>query len=362
MLLKINFTVLLLLSFGIVLSAQTISVKEVARLETKIKQTPDDFETRSKLISYYGQGKTLADKKSLQRHRLGLIQSNPQKASSSMLGIWWSDDKNKPEYIELRNEWLKQLAKFKTDYEVRVNAGDFMTLTEPLLAEKIFLEGEAIDANIFWYPLRLLGIYNSKYEELLSNAEINDEPLKEEDTKPLLAKIIAQTHKGVSALENYNEPTKDELLRKFLAFRAMRSLDLGDSKGAYDAAHELHKNLAETKPKYYLYEYFRIVLSVKGRSQLMEGNLVKAKEYLFDSLNILENTENLPPIIDTKFIEELLVKEGAQDVLQYLKLCEKLNLENDDRKIIKKWRTLLLSGRVPKFSEYRNNIESILLL
>ena len=107
MLKKFIFSAMFLLSFGNVLPAQTISVKEAAQLEIKIAQTPDDYDTRSKLLSYYQQGKTLADKKSLQKHRLGLIQNNPQKASYVILGVWVIEDKNKAEFIELKKEWLK---------------------------------------------------------------------------------------------------------------------------------------------------------------------------------------------------------------------------------------------------------------
>ena len=127
---KIKLTIFWLLIFGTVLSAQTLSPKDVAELEAKLRQAPADFETRSKLINHFAQGKTLAEQKSLQRHRLGLIQNNPQKASSYLLGLWFGEDEKKPEYAELKNEWLKQIAKFKTDSEVRLNAVDFLSTDE----------------------------------------------------------------------------------------------------------------------------------------------------------------------------------------------------------------------------------------
>ncbi|MEP6902925.1 MAG: hypothetical protein ABJA66_14320 [Actinomycetota bacterium] len=362
MLQRITFTVLFLLGFGIVLSAQTISLNEVAQLEKTITQNPADSETRLKLISYYQQGKTLAAKKSLQKHRVGLIQNNPQTSNYTFFGIWMSENKNNPEYFELKNEWLKQLAKFKTDSKVRLNAGDFLTLAEPLLAEKIFREGETIDPDFFWFPLRLIEIYNSKYEDLKSKGEINEETVKEDDVKPILEKIVAETQSGLKALETADEATKNENERKFLAMQATKSLELGDSKTAYQAAHKLHKNLVETKPQVYLYEYFCIVESVKGRAALMDGNLDEAKVHLFEPIKASQSIGTLPPIIDIRFIEELLIKEGAENILKYLQLCEKLNLEDDDKKIIKKWENLLLKGRIPNFSEYRNTIENILIL
>ena len=76
---RINLTIFLLLIFGSALFAQTLPPKEVAEFEAKLKQSPGDVELRGKLILHYQPGKTLADQKSLQRHRLALIQNNPQK-------------------------------------------------------------------------------------------------------------------------------------------------------------------------------------------------------------------------------------------------------------------------------------------
>jgi hypothetical protein len=362
MLKKFIFSAMFLLSFGNVLPAQTISVKEAAQLEIKIAQTPDDYDTRSKLLSYYQQGKTLADKKSLQKHRLGLIQNNPQKASYVILGVWVIEDKNKAEFIELKKEWLKQLSKFKTDSEVRLNAADFLSVPESEMAEKIYLEGETMDADFFWFPLRLLEFYNSKLDELELNSELYDKPVNEADRKLLLAKIVAQTQKGIAALEKQDTPTRNELTRKFLANQAVKSLELGDTKTANQAAVELSRNLIETKPQTGLYEYYRVAESVKGRVLLKVGNLAGAKERLFSSITSITDMEGLPPIVDVRFVEELLIKEGAENVLKYLKLCENLNLEEDDRATIKKWQNLLLRGKVPKFSEYSFTIEKILIL
>ena len=178
----------------------------------------------------------------------------------------------------------------------------------------------------------------------------------------MLEKIVAQTQKGIDALDKQETPSKNDLTRKFLANRALKSLELGDTKTANQAAVELTKNLVETKPETGLYEYFRLAESVKGRVHLKTGNLTEAKERLFFSITSVKDVENLPAIVDVRFIEELLIREGAENVLKYLKLCENLNLEEDERTMIKKWQDLLLKGKIPKFSEYPYPIEKIIAL
>ena len=355
---KIKLTIFWLLIFGTVLSAQTLSPKDVAELEAKLRQAPADFETRSKLINHFAQGKTLAEQKSLQRHRLGLIQNNPQKASSYLLGLWFGEDEKKPEYAELKNEWLKQIAKFKTDPEVRLNAVDFLSTDESPLAEKILLEGEALEAGNYIYPHRLMKLYNARLFDLEIDMDIRETPPTEADRQAIIKKIIAQARKGLDALKSADESAQAEYSRKFLAAMAINYLELRDPKTAYETAHQLHKNLTEAAAEPFLYEYFRIVQSVKGRARLMEGNLVEARKYLLGSIEITENTEKLPSIVDTKFCEELLVKEGAENVIKYLELCQRLDLDEDERKILQKWLALLRDGRIPKFSDYRNNIDA----
>lgn len=355
---KIKFIIFLLLIFAPALSAQTITPKEVAELETKVRQSPDDVETRGKLISHYQQGKTLADQKSLQRHRLGLIQNNPQKTNSYLLGFWFGEDEKKPEYTELKNEWLRQIAKYKTDADVRLNAVDFLATNEAPLAEKILLEGETLDAGNYKFPYRLMKLYSTNLWETELDMEIKDNAPTEADRKAIINKIIAQTRKGLDALKDEEEAVQSEYTRKFRAVMALNYLELRDPKQAYETAHLLHENLLKANDEPFLYEYFRIVLSVKGRARLMEGNLVEARKYLLESIEINENTENFPSIVDTRFCEELLVKEGAANVLKYLELCEKLGLDEDERKMLKKFQTQLKDGRIPKFSDYRNSIDA----
>lgn len=354
---KLKFTIFLLVICGTLLHAQTITPKEVAELEAKVRQSPDDVEMRGKLILHYQQGKTTADQKSLQRHRLALIQSNPQKTSSYLLGIWVGEETKKPEYTELKNEWLRQLAKFKTDPEVRLNVVEFLSVNEAAQAEKILLEGETIDAGNYMYPYRLMKLHSTQLWEMELDMDMQEKSPTEADRKALLNKIIAQSRKGLEALKDKDEAEQTEYSRKFLAVMAINYLELRDPKSAYETAHLLHKNLTEAGAEPFLYEYFRVVLSVKGRARLMEGNLEEARKYLLGSIEINENTSNYQSIVDTRFCEELLVKEGAATVIKYLELCEKLGLDEDERKILKKFQRQLREGRIPKFSEYRNNVD-----
>ena len=356
---KIIFTILTLIFCAVASAAQSLPPKEVAELEAKIRQTPADVDVRAKLILHYQQGTTPADQKALQRHRLALIQNNPQKAPAYLIGLWITDeDSKKPEYIELRAEWFRQLAKFKTDAEVRLNVVEFLSVTEASQAEKLLVEGESIDAGNHLYPYRLMKFYTSRLWELELDMDFGENKPTETDRKALINKIIAQTQKGLDALKDKEEGVRAEYSRKFMAVMAINYLELREPKRAFETAQALLKNLTEASSEPFLYEFFRIVQSVKGRARLMEGNLVEARKYLLESIEINENTENLPSIVDTRFCEELIVREGAATVLKYLELCEKLGLDEDERKLLKKFQAQLKDGRIPKFSDYRNNIDA----
>ncbi|HYP51635.1 MAG TPA: hypothetical protein VEQ34_11895, partial [Pyrinomonadaceae bacterium] len=129
--------------------------KTAAEAEARLKkipdaqQTPDDVSIRIELIEYYDRRETPEAKKAVQEHRLWLVRHRPEKMYYRELG-WWlkEEDLKNPDYIALKNEWLRQISLKKTNDKIRLSAAQFLKGGEAALAEKILREGQQINPNL----------------------------------------------------------------------------------------------------------------------------------------------------------------------------------------------------------------------
>jgi hypothetical protein len=342
-----------------------LSPKEVVRLEAVLKTKPDDFEARTRLIEHYEVGKILADEKSLQSHRVAIIRNNALEFSNdnqsllrTYLGYWFTEDAKKPEYVELRNEWLKQIEQDKENDNIRSNAAAFIAHVELETAEKILRDGKAIHPSTLFSD-QLIDIYEAEYHRQMivqrsryTDAEgIND---SEASLKVILPKLAAEATFGLQVIEKEKDETWNDLYKpKFLASLAKAAFEIGETKKAGEAANDLLKILGD--PKLIELgnntEYFQIAMSIAGRAELKNGSLAKAKSYLLDSIPLANNENFASAKIDIKFIEEMFAKGGGEIVIEYLQLYKKLDLDEDSRAVINRWEAQIRQGKVPNFND-----------
>lgn len=328
-----------------------LTAKEISDLEGKLKTDPTGIEAREKLINYYKERETPANKKIVQRHRLAMIENNPQNASVLHLGAWFQDEFEKPEYIELKNAWLKQISLNKKDKNIRFQAASFVEYELPL-AEKILKEGQTLDPNDYEYSLKLIELYDSPF-----TGDYNDtEEIRYNNRIATLKKIVAEAQNALGLLRKAENSDVTSLeIRKMLAISAKYALETGNLELAKKSADELIVKSGDPKmlagsifePDV---DNFQIANSVLGRIALRAGNLEKAREYLFNSLLMIDDEKNTYPKIDAPFLEEMLVRNGSKNVIEYLQLFVKSkHFEESDKQGVREIITKLNRGKVPNF-------------
>ncbi len=326
-----------------------LTVKEAAALEEKLKQTPDDADARKNLIFYYTVKETPATKIALQRHRVALVQNNPEAATAAFLGIWFDEGKEKADYTAIKNVWLKQIAADKLNNKIRFNALEFFNIhIESDLVEKLLKDGQALDPDNLEFPERLVEFYNNQFDNLPIDA---DEP----KTKILLNKIVAEAKNGLAKIdkEEYDTAIEKRAREMFLISNAKAFFELADFNNAGAAVGQLLDSLG--KPEDLedddAVEKFQIAMSIAGRIELRKGNATKAREYLLSAVNRVQKERIYNPKVDVRFLEEFVVSDGKRSVLEYLQQLELFDLPEEIQTNIKKWQSMLSKGKFPDFDD-----------
>lgn len=331
-----------------------LTAKEIVDLEAKVKTKPDDSEARIKLVNYYAERESAADKKSLQKHRLALIENNAQSDYTLPLGLWTEDERQTPEYVQLKNAWLKRIELDKPNRRVRFNAAYFLD-GEKELAEKILVEGKALAPADFEYSIKLVEFY----EDSMSINYGENEETRLNKRLAVLRKIIAEAQTALGLLKKAEdaETVADEI-RKMLVASAKYALETGDLALAKKSAEEIIAQSGDSQSLANGFgdsgiESFQIANSVLGRIALRAGNVEKAREYLMNAILLIDDESNIYPKLDAPFLEEMLVRNGSKNVLEYLELFLKSkHLEDSDKGVVKEMILLLNRGTLPVFSDY----------
>ncbi|HEX8247647.1 MAG TPA: hypothetical protein VF599_05730 [Pyrinomonadaceae bacterium] len=321
------------------------------------QHAPDDIDIRIELIEYYERKDTPEAKKAAQPHRLWLVRNRPERPYYRELGWWMSEeDLKNPDYIALKEEWLKQVNLKKTNDKIRLGAARFLFQNEDALAEKLLKEGQQINPNLYDYYERLMEIYEYRFNTAVTDYEAAKANAREADIDAALRKLFVEGEKGLAVI------AKTELLARssdhfdLVVKLAAMALDLNELKKARAFAETaLNLNLKkdesdedsndggwfDTDKAIY---YGNTLL---GRVTLREGNTAKAKEHLSASLTFPEESEFKLQQIELDLAAELLAKGEKQAVLDYLARAEKLTIDEENIKIFRRWQRLIKRNSLP---------------
>lgn len=353
--------ILLIVSVSLAASAQDeiLTKAEAIKVEAKLKQNPADFNTRMRLIWFYQFKESAADKAALQRLRLDCVRFTPEHAPSafSCSGLWTADDVKKPDYVQIRNEWLRQIGLHKTEKTVLMNAFGFFVDSEPEIAEKILNDGKNLEP--FDPEFTNVQITNDKGNLSFYNNMVGIEEDATLNPKIDLAlkKIVASVKDGVERIDKKTEKTEEDLDYRsaFLAEGASAAFDLEDFKDASEMAELLLKSLSDVNKglsEYRNVKYFQIGMSVIGRIELRKGNVEKAREYLLNSLKLIAEDLTEAAGLDGKFLSEFLVVDGRRSVLEYLSILEKYQADSEDwKEFFVRFKSELAKGKNPNFDQ-----------
>jgi hypothetical protein len=310
------------------------------------QQTPDDLDIRIELIGYYDRKDTPEAKKAVQAHRLWLIRNRPERPYYNELGWWNEGNLNNPDYLALKEEWLKQVNLKKTNDKIRLGAARFLFQNEDAHAEKLLKEGQQINPNLYDYSERLIELYEYRFNGAVTDYESAKAGAKEADIDAALRKLFAESEKGLALI------AKDEMLARsseLVVRLGGIALDLNELKKARAFAEavlnekkdESGDGWRDTDKAIY---YGNALL---GRVALREGNTAKAREYLAASLTFPEDSDFELRELNLDLAAELLAKGEKQAVLDYLARAEKLTTDETNIKIFRRWQRLIKRDSFP---------------
>ena len=141
--------------------ARSLTVQQVAELESNVDKSPDEFDTRMRLVAFYSlaaakpEAIDLASIAARRKHVLWLIRFHPEHdlAGSPLARIHAGSSFpiSDPEgYAEGRKLWLAHTERSDADVSIFSNAAYFLEFTDKPLAEKMLLRAEQLQPDRFW--------------------------------------------------------------------------------------------------------------------------------------------------------------------------------------------------------------------
>lgn len=339
-----------------------ITAQRAIQLEAALKQNPNDAQLRKRLIHFYSNAagdfsvkntwKLREQKqKNVFEHYKWFVQNHPE-LSRKEVGLSATDlsvfNVRHPQYQELKSEWLKQVELRKGDSVVRLNAVDFFYLREWQVTENLLLEGEKIDAENYKLPLKLIEIYDDRFEESESDAE----------RKALLVKIFEHGERTLTLLKQERTEARDIERENLLLKLAKSAFELGNFEKAKAYATELILEFSDNSNDVKYAEAVHTGNIILGKVALSENNLAKAKEYLLIAARAPQHAHFKAIFPDLELARMLLAKEEKLVVMEYLKLCENLNDVNV--KMLQRWQREIAEGKIPSlsWSDFEMKIEA----
>lgn len=340
--------------FAVNKTEKVLTRRQIAQLESKLAQNPNDTATRLQILEHYNDyrakqspAKTAARFK----HRLWFVRNRPEMDDYEILGTFpWSDSSDAADYQALKTEWLKQIAANPNNVQIRLNAVQFMKRSESPAAEKILLEGRKFYPENYELPLALNELYQSR-------ADDSDNAAMPEIISENLLKAFETGDETLILLKTERSEERDEKRRALLTSLSKIALRLGKNDRAKQFSTELILDFGQNSAASGYEEATHTGNIVLGLIALRENDLTKAKQHLLIAIRApLRDENNYLTDIDTELAEKLFAKGEKTVVSEYLKLCENLgslkkypDLYEDKSKALKLWQEQIKQGATPSF-------------
>lgn len=311
-------------------SGQQMTPEERTALEEKVAKSPNDIESRTKILGYYFiKGRREPDAKSArQRHVVWLIENAPE---SEVLGLPYGqlDKALEPEGYERAGEaWLKIIKQAPNNLSVLKNASSFFLLQDRKLSEDLLLDGQTLAPKDPYWPGALGHLY------LLGLSNQPDGPARQATAE----KAYRQFEK---AYDLSNAIEKDALL-SYMAKTALAAGLLEDARAV--AERMLRADEPASWNQGNQIHHGNLIL---GQIALRKGNVDEAKSRLL----LAGKTTGSPQLNsfgpNMQLAKELLERSETAVVLEYFELCRKFWKSPHSQ--LDQWVEDVKANRIPNF-------------
>ncbi|MCW3100013.1 MAG: hypothetical protein JWL77_5631 [Chthonomonadaceae bacterium] len=305
--------------------------QEANKLERRLKQHPNDFDARERLIDYYTRvaPKTQATHTARVRHVLWIIQNQPasdfsRDANLNLIpgaGIG-EDDQQKAARI-----WKKQVSAHPRNARIIWNASNFFEVAELDYCIELLTQGQTLDPKDWRWPSKLASEYEYRmYQE--SGKQRHETAEKALASFERWYRVTSTVHENNSILPMLGESA-------FEAEEMDKARQYATKILRLSAQYDPDKQAAAIYQGNWLL----------GRLAVKSGDLEKAKSYLLASGRVSgsQGLKALGP--NMRLAKELLEKGEQQTVLDYFALCA----EYWKNPKLKQWTEEVKAGKIPDF-------------
>jgi hypothetical protein len=326
----------------------------VRRLEAKIAAAPDDAETRVRLLRHYMSWEvrqTPAVIKARTAHGLWFVKNRPETNTLRVYGIFGSaGSKDSPEYTTIRDEWLKQVDAQRSNKAVRLNAMDFVDVTEPEVAKQILKDGIAVDPAAYEFPFHLARMLRSDLDDV-------NKKLSVEERSKLNREALEFGRTALVLVKKERSNERDSARGELLVNLCRIAVEVGDLKLAESFGRELVVDFGGDITGSAYSQAAHIGNIALGTVELSRGNSAKAAEHLLTSIRApLRKTGGYFTDVDFTLAKELFRKGERKAVVEFLKQCLELDSFKNEPEVykiritaIREWMAQAEKGIEPSF-------------
>lgn len=327
-----------------------LSTVEVRQLEARLKVQPADIQAREKLLRHYRSydlKETVAVVNARRDHKLWFVRNQPERSSSRLIGWYFSGDKT-PEYVALRDEWKRHIARKPADIRIWLNAAEMVQYLEPELAESFLSNGKAMHPADYEFPREL---------SLLLADRLDEEHGNPGSRADLIGRCIANGKLALDLIKRERSDRRDSDRAELLIKLAPVALNSGDTGFAGSLARELVLDFGgdTLDPNYETAAH--VGNTILGKVALANNNTVKAAEHLLISIRApLRRPDGYFDDIDLSLASAVFRKGEKKAVSEFLSLVLKVSaytdspdLYSDEISAIKKWIADIDKGLEPSF-------------
>jgi len=302
---------------------------EKVLLEEKLKQSPEDIESRTKLLGYYFiTGRADADANEAKtRHIVWFIEHAPQ---SEVLGLPYGklDKILQPEgFQQAKAAWLAALDSAPNDLAALSNAAQFFIIHDRKLSEQFLLRGKQADTKNPKWASSLGQLY------MLGLSVKSDDAAKKENA----AKAFDQFEQ---AYEHSDEQGRESLLVSL----AKSAMDAGISDKAKEYAERMLADNASNWNSGNRIHHGNLIL---GRIALEQNDIDEAKARLL-AAGRTTGSPQLSSFGPNMLLAKRLLELGESEVvLEYFSLCDQF--WKSPRRKLDRWIDDVKANRTPDF-------------
>ena len=313
-----------------IVASRNLTLEQVASLEEKLANDPNDVAVRTQLLAYYGGVRSFRNqsaKESKREHALWFIRNSPESEILGMPPSQINHVLDRDGYAEAKEAWMSQIDREPENATLLGHAADFFMFGDRRTSIKLLQRAHSLDPSNPEWPSKLGQIFSFGVREP-GGGDLE----------------IAQ-----KSLENYerayelsDDSGRDSLLEQLA--KAAFSADRMDQARKY--AELMLQNREEGWNYGNRVHHGNLVL---GRIALREGKIEEAKSRLI-AAGRTPGSPQLNSFGPNMALAKALLEIGEQEVvLKYFELCAKFWNSDRAKDKLDKWGVLAAAGRIPDF-------------